>query len=110
MSSNNDNKRTNSLPSIDGHNSKKPKCGGVQNQAVANVILPELLNSNENRCQTPPNQRITQLRVATNSKHVFVFLYQEHSLTQMCKDHSSVAGLRYSEAHYTSHSSSPLQS
>lgn len=61
MSSNNDNKRTNSLPSIDGHNSKKPKCGGVQNQAVANVILPELLNSNENRCQTPPNQRITPL-------------------------------------------------
>jgi hypothetical protein len=58
---NNNNKRTNSLPSIDGRNSKKIKGGEVQNQAVANIILPELLNSNENRCQTPPNQRITPL-------------------------------------------------
>ena len=36
----------------------------------------------------------TQLRVATNSRHAFVFLYQEHSLTlDMCKDYCTVAGL-----------------
>ena len=36
----------------------------------------------------------TQTRVATNSRHAFVFLYQEHSLTlDMCKDRCTVAGL-----------------
>ena len=37
----------------------------------------------------------TQLRrVTTNSRHAFVFLYQEHSPTlDMSKDHCTVAGL-----------------
>jgi hypothetical protein len=61
MSGKSNNKRTSSLPSIDGHDSKKLKGSEVQNQAVANLILPELVNSNQNRYQTPPNQRITPL-------------------------------------------------
>ncbi len=41
--------------------------------------------------------KYTQLRVATNSRHAFLFLYQEHSLTlDMCKDNCTVAGLWYS--------------
>ena len=43
------------------------------------------------------HKEYTQLRVATKSRHAFVLLYQEHSLTlNTCKDHCTVAGLWYS--------------